>query len=157
MELLKYLDMEKIKLIKIYLKKCINNGFLFWPFHFSFEQFIIYLNKLEFINKIYIWKGRNYGNWKAKSLSRIKFPWCINFFNKQTRTMISYVCYKTTSKHLCLPYINAQTLLIKTNNPHNLANRIYQCLPHVLLQLKIVLEEFGKLFNRLWLTREHYK
>ena len=36
-----------IELIKMYFKRCINDGFLFWPFHFSFEQFLIFLNNLH--------------------------------------------------------------------------------------------------------------
>ena len=129
--------MKEIELIKMYFKRCINNRSIFWPFHSSFEHFIIYLNELKSINKIYIWKDTETTvNEKEKIFQELNFldVWVI--FNKQTRTMIADVYYKTPNTHNCFPYTIVQTLLIKTNVPRKVAYRISQCLFHELLQLK---------------------
>ena len=129
--------MKEIELIKMYFKRCINNRSIFWPFHFSFEHLLIYLNKLKFINKIYIWKDtETMVNEREKIFQELNFlnVWVI--FNKQAKTMIADVYDKTPNTHNCLPYTSVQTLLIKTNVARNIAYRISQCLFHELLQLK---------------------
>lgn len=82
--------MEEVELIKMYFKRCINDRFVFWSFHFSFEQFIICLNNLHSSVKFASEKAETMVNERGKfSLT------CESFLTSKLRSMITSVYYKT--------------------------------------------------------------